>query len=110
MTMPLNVILNVVNKGKMSKMFRISGFGIDMEHKVLCTSCKNMGYLHNPLDPLEPRPTTPSTHNPSTLNLHDPQHLNHLSPPPTTSVNPRLLGMVKVMLPALPARPLDNGC
>ena len=50
----LNVILNVVIKGKMSTMFRISGCTIDMEHKVVCTSCQNMGYLHNPVDTLDP--------------------------------------------------------
>ena len=41
------------------------------------------GYLHNPLDPLEPspttldlRPTSPSTHNPSTHNPLDQQQQN----------------------------------
>ena len=42
------------------------------------------GYLHNPLDPLEPSPTTldlrPSTHKPL-----DPQPLDSQPPRPTTT-------------------------
>ena len=56
------------------------------------------GYLHNPLDPLEPspttpdfRPTTPSTHNPSTLDQQPPRPTTPQTTAPSTHNKKNLL-------------------